>query len=116
MPPEDYTRNNDDRTEMRFTLKVDGVSYRFDLSNITAAIELDLYRQSGGLKLTQVVQEIMEAPAGFHIAALVFLCRRSEGHDVTFDQVAGSLGLSSEIEIVMDDDADEDAPKAFDGN
>ena len=94
------------------TFMVDGVRYPFNLSDITAKHELELYNQSGGLRLIKVIQEVSEAPAGFHIAALVFLSRIAQGDKVTFDEVAEHMGLASEIEVIVDefegDDATED--------
>lgn len=105
--------------DLSMTLVVDGVKYPFGLSNISASMELELYQQSG-LILTKVVQEIAEAPAGFHVAALVFLSRRSRGDVVTFQEVADAMGLASEIDLQIDGDdepaADEDYPKAPDEN
>lgn len=117
MPPVEVKKN--DATDLSMVLVVDGVRYPFSLSDISASMELELYQQAG-LILTKVVQEIAESPAGFHVAALVFLSRRSRGDAVTFAEVADAMGLASEIEIVMDgdDDAstDEDYPKALDEN
>lgn len=109
MPPHDYTTPKTDGTDLTMVLKVDGVQYPFRLSDVTAAIELELYQQSGGLKLTQVIADVQEAPAGFHIAALVFLARRGAGDQVTFDEVAGSMGLASDIEVDLG--GDDDAPE-----
>ena len=103
MPPNDYSRTNS-TNQLGMTITVDGVSYPFRLSDISAAMELELYQQTGGLRLTQVVQDIAEAPAGFHIAALVFLARRSRGDQVTFDEIASHMGLASDIDVVMEDD------------
>jgi hypothetical protein len=116
MPPVDPKKS--DAVELSMTMVVDGVSYRFNLADISAKMELALYQQSG-LILTKVVQEVAESPAGFHIAALVFLARLSRGDDVTFDEVADAMGLASEIELVLDDadaDSDEDYPKVSDEN
>lgn len=110
MAPNDYTAPKADN-DLTMTLKVDGVSYPFRLSDVTAAVELELYQQSGGLKLTQVIADVQEAPAGFHIAALVFLARRGAGDQVTFDEVAGSMGLSSEIEVDLG--GEDDSPEAL---
>jgi hypothetical protein len=109
MPPHDYTTPNNDTNDLSMVLKVDGVKYPFHLSDVTAAIELELYQQSGGLKLTQVIADVQEAPAGFHIAALVFLARRGAGDQVTFDEVASTMGLASDIEVDLG--GDDDAPE-----
>jgi len=111
MAPNDYTRPKAD-DDLTMTIKVDGVGYPFRLSDVTAAIELELYQQSGGLKLTQVITDVQEAPAGFHIAALVFLARRGAGDQVTFDEVASNMGLASDIEVDLGGDED-DAPEAL---
>ena len=108
MPPNEYRTN--DAPELSMTIKVDGVAYPFNLSDVTASIELELYQQTNGLRLTQVISEIATAPAGFHIAALVFLARRSRGDQVTFAEVADHMGLASDLEVVMDDD--DAAPEA----
>jgi len=87
MPPREYKAKN--AADVSMTFMVDG-----------------LYNQSGGLRLLKVINEVTEAPAGFHIAALVFLSRRSQGDQVTFDEVADHMGLASEIEVIVDDDED----------
>jgi hypothetical protein len=112
MPPHDYTTPKADTNELSMTLKVDGVAYPFRLSDVTAAIELELYQQSGGLKLTQVITDVQDSPAGFHIAALVFLARRGAGDQVTFDEVASNMGLASNIEVDLDG-AEDDSPEAL---
>jgi len=102
------------------TFMVDGVRYPFNLSDISAKHELELYNQSGGLRLLKVIQEVSEAPAGFHIAALVFLSRIANGDVVTFDEVASHMGLASEIEMLVDEDGDDaeeiDRPEAIAAN
>lgn len=110
MPPHDYSTPKADSNDLTMVLKVDGVSYPFRLSDVTAAIELELFQQSGGLKLTQVIQDVQDAPAGFHIAALVFLARRGTGDQVTFDEVASNMGLASDIEVELD--GEDDTPEA----
>lgn len=108
MPPREV-RRTDAAAEITMTIVVDSVSYRFDLSNITAAMELELYQQSGGLRLTKVMEEITDGATGFHIAAMIFLARRSEGDDITFADVANHMGLASDIEVIIDEDEDEAA-------
>ena len=112
MPPQDYSKASDPK-QVAMTVKVDGVPYRFELSEITAKLELDLYNQSGGLRLSKVLQEIADGPTGFHIAAIVYLARRARGDQITFDEVAGHMGIGSEIEVVMDDEIDGELPEAF---
>jgi hypothetical protein len=104
MPPREYKAKN--AADVSMTFMVDGVRYPFNLADISANMELELYNQSGGLRLLKVINEVTEAPAGFHIAALVFLSRRSQGDQVTFDEVADHMGLASEIEVIVDDDED----------
>lgn len=111
MAPNDYTTAKTETNDMSMTLKVDGVSYPFRLSDVSASIELELYQQTNGLRLTQVISEIQSAPAGFHIAALVFLARRSAGDQVTFSEVADHMGLASNIEVELGTDED-DHPEA----
>lgn len=106
-PPQPRTAK---AADVSMTFLVDGVRYPFNLADISAKHELELYNQSGGLRLLKVIQEVSEAPAGFHIAALVFLSRLSQGDNVTFDDVAEHMGLASEIEIVLDEDDDEPEP------
>jgi hypothetical protein len=115
MPPVNPKQKS--ANDFTMTLMVDGNRYPFSMSDISARMELELYRQSG-LVLTKVIQEVSESPAGFHIAALVFLARISRGDEITFDEVADSMGLASEIEVMVEDElADEvDTPKALDGN
>jgi hypothetical protein len=113
MPPQDFRQNQS--ADMRMRITVDGVTYPFDLTTVTANIELELWRQAG-LKLTQIVAEVAEAPAGFHVAALVFLARRAQGDQITFDDVASHMGLASELNIeVVEDDTpgDDDSPEAL---
>lgn len=105
MPPNEY-RKTEQSADLSMTIKVDGVAYPFNLSDVTASIELELYQQTGGLRLTQVISEIATAPAGFHVAALVFLARRSRGDQVTFTEVADHMGLASDLEVIMDDEDD----------
>jgi|GEM_PF-4335681 len=111
MPPRDLRRSG--ATDIVMTITVDGVPYRFDLSNITAKMELDLYQQSGGLRLTKVMEELQDGATGFHIAAMVYLARRSEGDDITFDEVAEHMGIASEVDVhVEGEDDDDDTPEA----
>lgn len=118
MPPVEPKKSA--AADLSMTMIVDGVSYKFALTDISASMELELYQQAG-LILTKVVQEVAESPAGFHIAALVFLSRRSRGEQITFAEVADAMGLASEIELVIDSDDepavdDDDYPKAHDAS
>ena len=116
MPPREVRRSGA-ASDISMTIIVDGVKYPFDLSNITARMELDLYQQSGGLRLTKVMEELADGATGFHVAAMVFLARLSEGDDVTFDDVATHMGLASDIEVNVNDEdtetEDADRPEAL---
>jgi len=120
MPPREVRRSQEvaNADEIAMTIVVDSVRYRFDLSNITARMELDLYQQSGGLRLLKVMEELSDGATGFHIAAMVYLARRAEGeNDITFDDVAEHMGLASDIEVIDDDEVgsegSDDAPKVI---
>jgi hypothetical protein len=110
MPPKDYSQQATG-ADVAMTIVVDGVRYPFRLKDISASIELELYNQSGGLRLTKVIEEVVDGAAGFHIAALVFLARRAQGDEVTFSEVAGSMGLTSDIEVIVDGDDQEDGDR-----
>lgn len=110
MAPQDYSKANESK-HMSMTVKVDGVPYRFEMGEISAKIELELYNQSGGLRLTKVLQEVVDGPTGFHVAAIVFLARRAQGDQITFDEVADNMGLASDLEIVMDEQEGTDLPE-----
>ena len=88
-------------------MKVDGVPYVFELSEVSSALEFELFRQTGsGLTLTQIFEAMESGPGSFHLAALVFLARRSRGDEITFDEIAGAMGFGSAIEVEVDDGAE----------
>lgn len=96
-------------------IKVDGVSYEFEPSEVSGAVELELYRQSG-LVLSSVLEDVKRAPASFHIAAMVFLARRARGDEITFDAIASAIRVTSEFEMHFpegDDKGTGDGPEAL---
>jgi hypothetical protein len=108
MPPQDYTQHTTESVTM--TIKVDGVAYRFDMRDVSAKMELDLYNESGGLRLLKVMEEVQDGPTGFHIAAIIYLARKARGEQVTFDEVASHMGLGSEIEVLVGDETEIEQP------
>jgi hypothetical protein len=93
--------------------KVDGVTYPLRMSDVSSTMELDLHRATG---LTIVeIGEALEAgrPAVFHVAALVWLSRRTHGDSVSFQTVADAITYGSEVEAIAGSgDAPPEAPAA----
>lgn len=98
MPPRDYALEQKNNSGATIALIVDGQHYTLDPTDITAAHELELWRETG-LRLSQIVDDVASAPALFHVAAIVFLARRSRGDNVKFADVASAITVGSDINI-----------------
>lgn len=115
MPPRSARRAQKKTGDnIAMTITVDGEDYHFDTSDITSAIDRELYLQS---RLTMAgVFNAMDAGnvSPFLIAALVFLSRRTAGDKVTYAQVEEAIGFDSELDVTIHDDGDEvgDGPEA----
>lgn len=109
-------RTNENR--VRIDIDIDGITYRFDTSDITHRHELALWQQAR-LTMAEVFNALgSDKPALFMLAAIVFLARAAEGDDVTFDAIAEAITLDSTIDVRIIDDAEaievDGAPKARD--
>jgi hypothetical protein len=92
-------------------LKVDGVTYPLRMSDISATIEMELFRVTG-LTITDIGTALTSgSPGVMHAAALVWLSRRTHGDTVAFGTVADAISYGSEIEII--DDAESPAPEVL---
>lgn len=85
---------NDDSNTINIT--IDGVVFRFDPKSITAKHELRLWREAK-LRLPDIVSASASEPSLIEVAAIVFLARLADGEDVSFDAVAESISLDSDI-------------------
>lgn len=93
------------------TITVDGEAYLFDDSEITSAMERELYLQSG-LTVAGVGQGLSGGQgATFMIAALVFLARRAAGDTVKYLDVEAAITNDSDVDV-KDCDEVGDAPEA----
>lgn len=115
MPPR-ATRRTQKRTNehrVRIDIKIDGVSYRFDTSDITHRHELALWQQAR-LTMAEVFNALgSDKPALFMLAAIVFLARQADGETgVTFDQIAEAITYDSTIAVDIIDGDDDKAIEA----
>lgn len=105
------TGTSQDKKIESITITVDGVRYPFDLRGSTTVDRLELFRQSQ-LTIPQVVGAIHSGAIDtFFIAALVFLARRQMGQPAGFMEIADAITWDSDIEIAIDDPAEDDSPK-----
>jgi hypothetical protein len=113
MPPRaERRKQKSDSNAAVMDLTIDGQTYRFDSSEITHRHELALWNQAR-LTMAEVFIALgQEKPAGFMVAALVFLSRVAEGDKVTFDEVAEAISLTeSDIDVKIISGAEDDEPE-----
>lgn len=73
--------------------RLEGVDYALDRSELSPALERELYQQAG---LTpQACLQALSQGATFGLAALVFLARRQGGERVTYLQIESALWEAS---------------------
>lgn len=113
MPPRsERRRQKKDGDQAVMIIKVDGESYRFDSSEVTSAMDRELFLQSK-LTLALVVTAMADGTVSpFMVAALIFLARRSAGETVTYDEIEQAIGFATEIDVEIPDDEDDAAPEA----
>lgn len=114
MPPRSARRAQKKTGDnIAMTITVDGEPYVFDTSDITSAIDRELYLQSR-LTMAGVFSGMDSGNVSpFFIAALVFLARRTAGEKVTYTQVEEAIGFDSEIDVkIHDGDEVADGPEA----
>lgn len=113
MPPRSerrQIRNGDADTVI--AIEVDGQTYTVRMSDITSALDRELFLQSGGLTFAKVGAAFADGTFGaFLIAALVFLSRRIQGEQVTYAEIEKSIDYTSELKIVNGDE-ENDGPEA----
>lgn len=99
---------------MRIT--VAGVTYLLTIGDLTAEIEIELYKASG-LTVPEIVNASERgAGAPFMFAALVFLARRQAGDRITYDEVAAAINyrtLRDDFGIEIVDPEETSAPEAL---
>ncbi len=87
---------------------VDGETYRYDPDLISWEQELELF-QATRLSRTDIFAAFATNTwAPVLIAGIVFLARRSNGERVTFKQVADAIDYTSEIDVKILGQSDDD--------
>ncbi len=103
-------RQKKDGDQAVMIITVDGESYRFDSSEVTSAMDRELFLQSK-LTLAKVITAMAdETVSPFMIAALVFLSRRAAGETVTYDEIEQAIGFDLELDLQQVDPDGEDDP------
>ena len=85
--------------ELTVSFKVDGVLYVVRKSDLSPRIEMELPAGKSFAAAINTLREAAGAPVPWALAVLMFLSRRAQGEQVTFDQILDTVSYDMEIEL-----------------